>query len=181
MAEIVRPVSLQGIPEVLQERKTGGLALLRVELCGVQRAAADAGCKRPAVIASGAYEALVGWNGEIRMHKVKIGVIGQRAIDRSAQVSKLIPADMRNLEAISRETHHVTGKDSEAPAAGGFFAGFEEQLIAEANAEIGTPGAQPFCQRFPKAGLCVNSLRSRQKRRLPAPRPRQACRVARPW
>ncbi len=45
------------------------------------------------------------------------------------------------------------GEDAEATDVGGFFAGFEEELVADANAEEGAVGGDPGFDRFPEAGL----------------------------
>src|SRR5439155_15734023 len=69
-------------------------------------------------------------------------------------------ADVRDLERAagrcvdpSRELHHVAGEDAEAAAAGRFVAGAEEDLKAEADAEVRRARGDALAQDVADAGV----------------------------
>jgi hypothetical protein len=59
---------------------------------------------------------------------------------------------VRNLEISSGKTDDAAAQDSEAFDSGGFLAGFEKELVAEANAKVGLARGGPLANGFPQTG-----------------------------
>ena len=66
---------------------------------------------------------------------------------------QLIPAHVRDLQAgPALQASHRSRQHAHAGHAGGLFAGREQDLHADADPEIGRPGADPFTQELEPLG-----------------------------
>jgi hypothetical protein len=59
---------------------------------------------------------------------------------------------VRNLEASIGKSHDASFQNAKPLHTGGFLAGFEEKLVAEADAEVGTTRERPFADGIPQPG-----------------------------
>jgi hypothetical protein len=67
-------------------------------------------------------------------------------------VAEGVPTHVRHLEIARGESDDAAAQDTEAFDAGRFLTGLEEELVAEANAEVGLTGSSPVADGFPQAG-----------------------------
>src|SRR4029077_5885678 len=121
--------------EVLQQADAPALALLRVELGRVERAAPDRGREGDPVVAGGHLERRIGGLRVVGVHEVEVRPARDAIEERPvAPVRDLVPAHVRHLEPW-REAAHRARDDVEALAPADLLALGEEKLVAEADAE----------------------------------------------
>lgn len=121
---------------------------------GTEIAAGDAGSETDPVVAGGGDDAVVGGDGVVGVDEIDFDGIREAAVKAVGRFDlQLVPAHVRNLEFGGGEVAHGTGEDAESGDIGGFFAGFEEKLVADADAEEGSVGGDPRLDGLPEAGF----------------------------
>lgn len=89
-----------------------------------------------------------------RVHEIDGGICGKSGIqpvDGLAE-TKAVPSNVGDFQSGARKASNRSRQRAETFHARRLFAGLEKKLIAEADAEIGAVGGDPFAQRFPKSG-----------------------------
>ena len=135
-------LTLGDVDEVAQEAKTICLALLRMELGGVDVFAPDRRGEGDSVLGSGGDNGVVGWLRVEAVDEVEIGALGDALVEGAIRAGDLdlVPTDLGDLEfgflRGRREPDHGTAEDAEAEGAGvEFLAPFEEGLVTDADSE----------------------------------------------
>ena len=123
-----------------------------MKLHGVERPARDSGREGNPIIALSGEDFLIGRNRVVGVDEIHRDFGGKALVERAGSVAERIPAHVGNLEIAGSETHDATGKNAEPLDARRFLAGFEEELVAETNAEVGLAGCRPFADGFPQTG-----------------------------
>jgi hypothetical protein len=140
--------------EVLDQAESCLLAFLRVKLGGEELAAADGAGKADAFIL-GAHgdERLILRFREVGVDEVEEGR-GAESVPfgiRFVGGDGGIPAHVRDFAAVFGEAADGAGEDSETGNTGGFFSGFEEQLVSDADAKKGFVCGDPLPDWFVEA------------------------------
>ncbi len=143
-----------------QELQACGLALFRVELDGHEVGLDDAGCEGGAVLGGAGDEAFVLHIGIVGVDEIHVAGAGEACGNGggTGMPAGLVPAHVGDLEAgAGGKLAHAAGGDAEAFHTGRFLAAGEEELVAEADADVGAAFGEPGLEGIPELVLAQDA------------------------
>jgi len=145
MGSAVRVVFARHFEEVAKHLESGLLAFFRMVLHPVD-VASSGGCGEGFAVAGGGGDFLrMEGFGEVGMNEIDERVGRELAPERVFAVGEgeFVPTDLGNFDAGRVELADAAFEETDAVFAGGFLAGFEQELEADADAEEGLVGFGP--------------------------------------
>lgn len=145
MGSAVRVVFARHFEEVAKHLESGLLAFFRMVLHPVD-VASSGGCGEGFAVAGGGGDFLgMEGFGEVGMDEIDERVGWELAPERVFAVGEgeFVPTDLGNFDAGRVELADAAFEETDAVFAGGFLAGFEQELEADADAEEGLVGFGP--------------------------------------